>query len=309
MNLKDSIRKTIAFFDLFDYPLTAEEVKRHLYQYDKPVHLKEIQGTLRQMAEAGDLEALKDFYVLRGRAAIIETRKSRKFMAEKLWNRVKLHAKTMQRVPFVRLVAVCNTLSYDNTDETSDIDLFVVTEPGHLWTGRFILTALLHFFGVRRHGHKVAGRFCLSFFATSEKLNVGALQIKPVDPYLAYWTQNLTPIYGEAVYREFQRENQGWLKEKYGLSFLESSQRHLYPLRESKLKRFCEWLLGNWFEHLLKKTFKKKTLASAGKLGPEASVIVSDDMLKFHNHDRRREFYERWLRTTSTPLPPFRSTG
>lgn len=297
MTLRDSLLKTIAFFDLFDFPLTAEEIKEHLYQYDRPLHIKEVKGILGELVTEGMLETIKDYYALRGRAALPETRKTRKFIAEKFWTRVKFYSKTMQRVPFVRMIAVCNNLSYDNVEESSDIDLLVVAEPGYLWTARFFLTVLLHFFGVRRHGKHVAGRFCLSFFVTSEKLNMGELQIQPEDPYLAYWTQTLAPIYGEAAYKEFKKANTPWLRERYGLLFLDSGKRQLFDFKASGFKRVLEWIFGAWFENLMKRTLKKKTLLSAARLGPEAGVIVNDQMLKFHNQDRRKEYLQKWKQT------------
>jgi len=209
----------------------------------------------------------------------------------------------MQRVPFVRMIAVCNNLSYDNVDEASDIDLFVVIEPERMWIARLIITLILQFFGVRRHGNKVAGRFCLSFFVTTRRMDMTILQITPEDPYLAYWAQTLTPIYGEITYELFKAANQSWLKEKYNLTVPDSCKRHLYPSRESLFKRFLEWMLnghfGNGIETLLKKTFKKKTEAAGKRLDEHASVIIEDDILKFHNHDRRKEYLEKWEKTVA----------
>jgi len=298
MNLKDSILKTIAYFDLFDFPLTAEEIKEYLYNYNKPIHIKEIKGTLEQMKEDEIIEEIKEHFVLKERVSIVEVRKARKFIAEKLWNRTKLYGQYMRTVPFVRMVAVCNNLSYDNPNEQSDIDLFIVIKPGRMWLARLIISLILQFYGVRRHGNKIAGRFCLSFFVTTNKLNMEYLQIKPLDPYLAYWTKLLSPIYGEEIYEEFKKENETWIKEKYGLKFSDDSKKHMYVESDSKLKKFFEWLfgglIGNLIERLLKKSFKKRTLHKMKKLGHEASVIVSDDMLKFHNHDKRGEYLEKW---------------
>ncbi|MBN2087736.1 hypothetical protein JW758_05295 [Candidatus Peregrinibacteria bacterium] len=300
MNLKDSIIKTIKYFDLFDFPLTAEEILEYLYEYDKPVHIKEIKGTLKEMVEAETIEEIKEHYILKGRRNILETRKTRKFIAEKYWNRVKLYGIYMRDVPFVKMVGICNNLAYDNSSEQSDIDLFIVIKPGRMWIARFILTLVLHFYGVRRYKDKIAGRFCLSFFVTTNELNMGKLQIKPEDPYLAYWTKLLCPIYGEETYEEFKTENEVWLKEQYGLNFSERTKKHMYVNNKSKGKKFFEFLLkgkmGDYFEKLLKNTFKKRTLRKMKHLGPEASVIVSDDMLKFHNNDRRKEYLERWMK-------------
>ena len=86
--------------------------------------------------------------------------------------------------------------------------------------------------------------------------------------------------------------------EGYGLKFSDDRKRHMYLYRERKTKRFAEWLFNGWvgsfMEWLLKKTFKQKTLKNKERLGGESCVIVSDDILKFHNHDKRKEYYEKW---------------
>jgi len=302
MQLQNSILKTIVYFDLFDFPLTAEEIKDYLYQYKNPLHIKEVKGTLEQMIEAGLIENIKGYYVLNERGQIIETRKNRKFIAEKLWNRTKLYGQYMRAVPFVEMIAVCNNLAYDNVNEQSDIDLLIVIKPGRMWLARLIITLILQFYGVRRHGNKTASRFCLSFFVTTNKLNMGELQINPEDPYLAYWTTLVSPIYGQSVYETFKAENQPWL-DNYGLKFNTDTQKHAYVDSTNHVKKFYEWLLGghigNAIESLLKKTFKKKTIARAKQLGPEANILISDDILKFHNHDRRQEYYEKWQNKTN----------
>ena len=295
--LLKAIMKTIHFYDLFDFPLKFEEIQGYLYQYQMALHAKELRATLECMVEAGQLLFIKDLYLLPGRETLIETRKARKFIAEKFWNRTKLYGQYMRAVPFVKMIAICNNLAYDNPSDQSDIDLFIVIKPGRMWLARFFITLILQFYGVRRHGKNVVGRFCLSFFVTENKLNMSDLALKPEDPYLAYWTKNLTPIYGEACYESFKKANEVWLK-TYCLEFTDHQKRHMYFYKERKTKRFFEWifgrLFGNFSEWFLKNTFKRRTLRRSKKLGPQSHVVVTDDMLKFHDHDRRKEYYETW---------------
>jgi len=295
--LVESIMKAIAFFDLFDFPLNADEAMDYLYKYDKPVHIKEVKATLNHLVSVGILVELKGYYVLFGRELIIETRRTHKFIAEKFWTRTKLYGTYMKAIPFVEMIAVCNNLAYDNPSELSDIDLYIVVKPGRMWLARFLITIVLHFFGVRRHGDKIAGRFCLSFFVTDEQLSMQQFEIKPEDPYLVYWTKNLQPLYGEKVYQSFRNINRDWLN-SYGLKFTDSYQKHMYHPGKCRFKRLFEWFLkglfGNLFEWFLKNTLKKKTLNKMKTLGLQSNVIVSDEILKFHNHDRRQEFLESW---------------
>ena len=295
--LVEAILKTIKFYDLFDFPLTLEEIKDYLYKYFAPLHVKELRGTLDHLVDEGKLSFLKEFYILPGRENTIEIRKTRKFIAEKFWNRVKLYGQYMRAVPFVKMIGVCNNLAHDNPNEQSDIDLFIVVKPGRMWLARLAITLILQFYGVRRYGDKVAGRFCLSFFVTENKLDMSELELKPEDPYLAYWVKNLTPVYGEKTYEAFKEKNEAWLK-TYGLTFSDDRKRHMYLYNERKTKRFAEWIFSGWmgdfFEWVLKKTFKRKTLKNKERLGSNSCVVVTDDMLKFHNHDKRKEYYEGW---------------
>ena len=43
----------------------------------------------------------------------------------------------IQTVPFIKMVAVCNTLGYDNAAKDSDIDLFIIAKRGRLFIVRF----------------------------------------------------------------------------------------------------------------------------------------------------------------------------
>lgn len=292
MDLQKSIFQTIAFFDLFDYPLTAEEIQTYLYNYKKPVHIKEIKGVLGEM---DSVEKIHDYYVRKGRTRLAGARKTRKFIAEKFWGRVRQYGQYLCQAPFVEMLAVCNNLAYNNPTEQSDIDLFIVIKEGRMWLARVWVTLILQFFGVRRHGEKIAGRFCLSFFITPKRLNMEPLLL-PEDPYMAYWTKLLLPIYGEKTYQKFREENQKWLWEKYGIRW--PDPKPIPFKRTGRFKKIMEWILGGWLgdflEWVLKKTIKKRTLRNAQKLDADAGVIVLDDILKFHNHDRRKEYLERW---------------
>jgi predicted nucleotidyltransferase len=55
-----------------------------------------------------------------------------------------------QFFPQIQMVALCNSRAMGEADENSDIDLFIITKKGNLWTARFLVTFVTSFLGVRR---------------------------------------------------------------------------------------------------------------------------------------------------------------
>src|SRR3989339_357429 len=125
---KNSIIKTLAWFDVFNYPLTINEIQ----QYTGII----IKSPL-------DLEGLigmhQNFFHLQNRSSIIQNRLQTNKHAEKLWKKIYQWSWIFKITPFLKMVAVCNTLSFNNPDKESDIDLFIVTERSHLFTARIII--------------------------------------------------------------------------------------------------------------------------------------------------------------------------
>lgn len=293
----------LTYFDLFDYPLTKEEVLTF-------AEIKEAEWKNKNIEEKAG------FYFLKGRSEIIEIRRRREKHARKLWKKTYFYLKFLKCVPFLKMVAVCNTLAFNHPEKNSDIDLFIVTKKNRLWTARVLVTFLLQILGVRRHGKKVSGRFCLSFWCTDEAINLENIQIKPKDPYLAFWILTLQPILDNSLYKNFIQKNEIWIKKKYGLvpPLLGEVRRgtvpkphQTFPSNKSSnplyqggfISKFLEKILngkfGNFIENKLKTKLKPRAEKKAKLAGPESSIIISDQMLKFHNHDKRKEIYKKWL--------------
>src|SRR3989338_10492249 len=115
-----------------------------------------------------------------------------------LWLKVGRYVPFLRIVPFLKLVAVCNNLAFGKVKEKSDIDLFIIAKSGRLFTVRILVTGILHCLGVRRHGKKIAGRFCLSFFVDDKNLNLEPIAIDK-DVYLAYWIKNIRPVLDDGI--------------------------------------------------------------------------------------------------------------
>ena len=105
------------------------------------------------------------------------------------------------------MIAVVNSLSMYATHKDSDIDLFIVTQPGMIWFVRFFSTCILWKNRVRRKNEDIAGNFCLSFFITTEALDFSKIAIEN-DIYLYYWIYFLKPIFEKNnTYEKFLEAN------------------------------------------------------------------------------------------------------
>lgn len=199
------------------------------------------------------------------------------------------------------MIAVCNSLSMYAADPDSDIDLFVVSAPHRMWLVRIIMTVLFHLLGVRRHGKKVTGRFCLSFFCTTNAMDFGQIAIEN-DVYLRTWVNYLKPIVDIGdTYEDFLKQNSNWGRNldvpetsaeealRYRIIHTEKKP----PVSEKVFKAWGWWeTLLDGLDSLFKGLFLPKTMREYDSLGKPWGIIINDDMLKFHREDERREVRE-----------------
>ncbi|NIA01937.1 MAG: hypothetical protein GWP15_00990 [Nitrospirae bacterium] len=215
---------------------------------------------------------------------------------KKLWKKAEKYVCILRMVPFLRMVAVCNNLAFGKVDGNSDIDLFIIAKKGRLFIVRIFVTFLLHILGVRRHGEKVAGRFCLSFFVDEDGMDMRKIAIDN-DIYLAFWVRTMVPVVDDGVSEEFLRVN-SWVRRNFEEDF--EIDRSKVVESGGILNRLFGWMLGGWFgnrvEAILKKWQMRRAKEKMEVVDMEiASLIVEDHILKFHNVDRRREYRKKWF--------------
>ena len=118
-----SIIKTLSYFDIFDYPLTSWEIHTFLLS-DTRYEYRDVRSALL----AAPVEQKDGFYFLPGRAGIVTMRHKRYisniFKMRKARRAILLWA----YVPFVRMIAICNNLSFFNAKKESDLDMFIVVK-------------------------------------------------------------------------------------------------------------------------------------------------------------------------------------
>jgi hypothetical protein len=191
-----SVFHALAYADVFDYPLTVPEVYRYLTS---------TRGTMEEVTRALSNKLLfsqtGEYCTLRGREAIVETRKRRAQVAARLWRKAIRYGRIIASLPFVKMVAITGSLAMNNTEEGKDIDYMIVTAPNHLWTCRAL--SLL----VARIAKLEGVSLCPNYLVTTN-----ALELKERSLYVAHELAQMIPISGMKTYNELHQRN-AWVED------------------------------------------------------------------------------------------------
>lgn len=304
--MERSIIATLCYFDVFDYPLTLMEIWKWLFSKGngEKCGLSDIKETIENNQTMSEkVELYEGFYFLKGRRSIVKTRRHRYQLAEKKMKKAMRVARVLRYLPFVKMIAICNNLSYNNAREPSDIDFFIIVSHGRLWQTRFFISAVTHLMKMRRYNDLICNRICLSFYITDNHLDLEHLMITPVDPYFIYWFGQLVPIYNNHEYFSELASTNKWIN-KYLPNLVLNDPAQRRKVEDTKwsllIKKIQETILtgvlGKYLEKNLKTVQKRKMVRNKeSKLWEQSTaVMIDDDILKFHENDRRKQYAEQF---------------
>ncbi len=238
------------------------------------------------------------FVTLRGREALAAERTSRLAVAEEKWVAALRAARRLRRVPWLRLVAVCNTVAMGLPREGSDVDLFLVSRPGRLWIVRFLAHAALAAGNLARRGSRVADAACLSFSVSERALDLSAVAKTPSDPYLAVWFATLMPVMDRGgVYDALLAANPTMPVEPR----LAAPARRVSPSFAARALEILLFPFGGLLDRLARALQRPRILANPASRvrAGGTDVVVTDDMLKFHEEDKREAIRAAFLERTA----------
>ncbi len=204
-SLPPSLRKTLAYFDKYDYPLTLEEIR--FWQ-------ERVTPFASPRAKGVTLSSRKGkYYFLPGRSHLIALRCQREQFSKQKWIIARQVGESLKRFPTIAAIFVTGALAMNNCPANDDIDLMIVTYPNTLWLTRFFVVIYLKFLGIRRHPASAIrkptteNRICDNLWLDSSHL-----QITPHDLYHAHEILQAKVLWDHAgVHAQFLRSN-SWAK-------------------------------------------------------------------------------------------------
>jgi predicted nucleotidyltransferase len=220
----------LAYYDIFSYPLTANEIYRNLG--DNHTSPEEIKRELENLSENRILYCKGEFYLLNNDDEYIKRREKGNELAEKRLKTARRVSGFISRFPFIRGILLSGSLSKGFMEEDSDIDYFVITHPNRVWFSRLMLMLFKKIFLF--NSKKI---FCINYFVDAE-----SLEIQEKNIFTATELVTLLPTFGPDMYEELYKKNI-WVKEFYP-NFPKRETNKVLDRKNGMVKSLLENILG-----------------------------------------------------------------
>ena len=289
--LERAIVQAVAYADVFDYPLTADEI--HRYLIGVPASRGMVRTALNN-ARPAVLARCGRYFTLEGRESAVDIRRVRASVAADYWRRAVRYGHTMGNLPFVRMVAVTGALAMDNIAD-GDIDYLVITEPGRLWVCRALIIGLVRMAALR------GTELCPNYFLSEQ-----ALVLNERTLFTAHEVAQMVPLTGMATYQRLRALNR-WT-DTY-LPNAGGPPRRVAPVepRPRRARRLLERTLRSRLGSPLERWEMARKMRKLGKRGDgHVEAAFGPDWCKGHFGDHGRLTLSRFedrMRALEERLP------
>lgn len=210
--MEKGIIKTLRYFSQFEYAPTLSELRLfHPVPVAATIFRKKVEMLTKERVlvcittpECQVRYTLGEYSMFLKKMAGRVTQSRRKLL------RVQPYLRTLQKYEELLLVGVSGSVAMENADPGADIDLFIITRAGRLWTGRAIAMAAAAVMGIRRGRTttKSCDKVCLNMFMDESDLVVP--KVKQTE-FVAHEILQMKPVFVRgSVYDRFLKEN-SWI--------------------------------------------------------------------------------------------------
>jgi hypothetical protein len=297
---KEAIVKAIAYFDMFDFPLTVLEIQKNLSIKSE---LSEVVKILD--GKPKEIDSQNGFYFLAGRNRIIQERLDRYNATDRKFKKALRLARLYKFIPWIKMIAIGNLMGAHNLKEEGDIDFFVITENNRIWLSRFFCGIVAKALNLRPKPGDSRDKICLSFFISEAAMDLRPMMLRgdmatPIskgeDIYFIHWLGELTPIYDrDSTYEKLILANH-WLKNHLPNWQSHSCVRHriIKPLNAQFYLAVMDMLWGGlelWLKKIQLMILPKNLIEM---MNQDTRVVINNEVIKLHTNDRREDYRQKY---------------
>lgn len=186
----------ILYFDVFNYPLTKEELFENMNFKGR---YTEIDTVVSRLVEMGIVTQTKGFIHLSSSSAeIIDKRIQYNENARKGMKKALRYSKLISKFPFVESVCISGSLSKGVLEPDGDVDYFIISKASRLWVCRSLLVGFKKIFLLNSRKY-----FCINYFLDATQLHIPDRNI-----FVATEIKYLLPVFNHELYLQFMKENE-----------------------------------------------------------------------------------------------------
>lgn len=290
----EALIKSLCYSDIFDFPLTLEEIGR--FAPDTAISIDEAEERLNSEGPlTGVVKRNGNFYFLEGRGENCQRRLDREAESRQQLEIALRRLIPLQGIPFLRAAAITGALAALNSPAGDDVDLLVISSRGRTWTAYFFLRLW------RRFSHNPD--ICFNVF-----ISEGDLVFRNQNLFYAREILGALPAFNNGAYDKFIDANR-WIFDIFP-SWSSNQDRGRYRLassplwrrRQRQLERLLSGPFGDLVEYLVNKVQTKNLISSA----TETSMRMRHNRIKLHKRDNRSPILDKYEQRIETWVGKYR---
>ena len=275
--IREAILQTILFSDLFDYPLTLEEIHRDLIAY--PASAKSIQKELESELLKKEIQFFDCYYFLKGRQNLVSLRLQKKDRTKKLLQKYRRTLRRICSFPFVKAVALTGTIAFENVNGNDDIDLVIIVDGRRTWITYLMLVLFLKVIGKRNI-------MCINYLEGYSRPTLPEQNF-----FTAHQIAHLCPISGNGEFVHYWQAN-NWIYDFLPHAGLTGVNDGFFNIQKSRVSKFLKMMLSNPFfdrlENFVYRNYSKRIRTITAELQNSRIWIDRQRIQLFTNDHQQR---------------------
>ena len=243
---KCEVIKGILYYDIFNHPLTKNEIYENCYL---DISQFELEIILMELMEEGILMEKKGFYqVTNSHFSNIQKRVFANQQAQKALPIAYEYAQQIGGLPFVKGVCLSGNLSKGYFDRNSKINYFIITTHNRVWLAKYFFEKFKRSLPSEEHKYLDA-----NYFISERKL-----AIRDENKFVATELINLVPLINYDLFKKLMSKN-SWLQQWFPNKDIHNGEFcQDLPETQSKYEVFLESFGGDLADDfLMKKNYNR----------------------------------------------------